>query len=97
MIKVKKIEIVADAVGLPEILRLLDAKGVSGYTVIKDATGKGERGLRSGDEISDVFNNAYVLTACAPEQVVEIVEAVRPILRRSGGICLVSDADWLVH
>lgn len=97
MIKVKKIEIVADAVGLPEILRLLDAKGASGYTVIKDATGKGERGLRSGDEVSDVFKNAYVLTACPPEQVSEIVEAVRPILKRLGGICLVSDADWLLH
>lgn len=97
MIKVKKIEIVADAVGLPEILRLLDAKGASGYTVIKDATGKGERGLRSGDELSDVFKNAYVLTACPPEQAREIVEAVRPILKRLGGICLVSDAEWLLH
>lgn len=61
MIKVKKIEVVVDSVGLPEILRLLDANGASGYTIIRDATGKGERGLRSGDELSDVFKNACVM------------------------------------
>ncbi len=97
MIKVKRIEIVIDAVGLPEILRLLDASGTSGYTVIRDATGSGERGLRGGDELSDVFKNAYVMTACAPELTAQIVEAVRPTLRRLGGVCLVSDADWVLH
>lgn len=97
MIKVKKIEIVVDSVGLPEILRLLDAKEASGYTILRDATGKGERGLRAGDELSDVFKNAYVMTACPPEQVAPIIEAVRPILKKFGGVCLVSDAEWVLH
>ncbi len=41
--------------------------------------------------------NGCVLTACPPEQVREIVEAVRPILKRRGGVCLVSDAQWVRH
>ena len=39
----------------------------------------------------------YVLVACAPEASTAIVEAVRPLLRRHGGVCLVSDAMWLRH
>jgi len=76
---------------------MLDAAGISGYTIIKDATGKGERGTRGGDELSGTFINSYVMTACPREQVAQVFEALRPILKRYGGICLVSDAEWVVH
>jgi nitrogen regulatory protein PII len=97
MMPVKRIEIIIDAFEVPSVLKMLDAAGVSGYTVIKDATGKGERGTRGGDELSGTFINSYVLTACPPEQVSSVVEALRPILKRYGGVCLVSDAEWLIH
>ncbi len=97
MIPVKRIEIIIDALGLPGVLKLLDAAGVSGYTVIRDATGKGERGNRDGGELSGTFINSYVLTACSSEQFLSVVESVRPILKRYGGVCLVSDAQWLIH
>ena len=97
MMPVKRIEIIVDAFELPGVLKLLDAAGMSGYTVIKDATGKGERGTRGGDELSGTFINSYVMTACPPEQVERVVEALRPILKRFGGVCLVSDAQWLIH
>ena len=97
MMPIKKIEIIIDALELPEILKLLDAAGVSGYTIIRDATGKGERGERGGDELSGAFINSYVMTACPPEQVSSVVEGLRPILKRFGGVCLVSDAQWLIH
>ncbi len=97
MIPVKRIEIIVDALELPGVLKVLDAAGVSGYTIIKDATGKGERGERGGGELSGAFINSYVMTACPPEQVERVVEALRPILKRYGGVCLVSDAQWLIH
>jgi nitrogen regulatory protein PII len=97
MMPVKKIEIIVDALELPTVLKLLDAAGVSGYTVIRHATGKGERGNRDGGELSGTFINSYVMTACPPEQVPSVVESIRPILKRYGGICLVSDAEWLIH
>ena len=97
MIPVKRIEIIVDELELPKVLKLLDAAGVSGYTVIKDATGKGDRGLRGGDELTGVFANSYVMTACPSEKVNLIVESIRPILKQRGGVCLVSDAHWLVH
>lgn len=97
MIPVKRIEIVIDGLELPNVLKLLDAAGVSGYTVIKDATGKGDRGLRSGDDLTGVFANSYVMTACPIEKLDLIVESVRAILKQRGGVCLVSDAQWIVH
>lgn len=94
---VKKIEIVIDSIELPRLLRLLDAKGVTGYTVIRDVAGKGGRGERMGDDLTDVFRNSYVMTACPEGELAELVEAVRPLLKRFGGVCLVSDAQWIIH
>ena len=97
MMPVKRIEIIVDELEMPKVLKLLDAAGVSGYTVIKDATGKGNRGLRGGDDLTGVFANSYVLTACPVEKLDLIVESIRPILKQRGGVCLVSEAQWIVH
>ena len=96
MLQVKRIEIVIDALEVPNVVRRLEAVGVSGYTIIKDAIGMCERGLRDG-ELTDVFKNSYVLTTCLPEQTEKIIESIRPILKLRGGVCLVSDAQWVVH
>lgn len=94
---VKRVEIVTDTIELDRVLELLEKAGVSGYTVIRNAEGKGHRGVRSGDDVTRVFQNSYVLTACTAEQVEKIVEAIRPVLKRVGGVCLVSDALWVLH
>ena len=94
---VKRIEIIMDSTGLGKIAKILETVGVSGYTVIRDVTGSGDRGLRPGDELTDVFKNTYVMTACPEEKVQQIVDAIRPVLKRFGGVCLVSDAQWIIH
>ena len=94
---VKRIEIITDSLQMREVCRVLDGLAVSGYSVIRDVTGRGERGVQSGDDLTDVFKNSMVLLACPPERVQEIVEAIRPILKRRGGMCLVSDAMWVMH
>lgn len=94
---VKKVEIITDALEMRKVGEVLETLGVTGYTVIKDVTGKGERGNQLGDELTDVFKNSYLVTACPPDQVERIIEAIRPILRKRGGVCLVSDAQWVIH
>ena len=94
---VKRIEIILDFQDLAKIVKILNNLGISGYTVIRDVTGSGDRGLRPGDELTDVFKNSYIMTACPEEKMQEIVEAIRPLLKRFGGICLVSDAQWVIH
>jgi nitrogen regulatory protein PII len=94
---VKRIEIVIDSLELRKLLRSLEQVGVSGYTVIQDAAGMGDRGGRAGDQLSDALKNSYVITACPEEQLQPLIDAIRPLLKRFGGICLVSDAQWIVH
>lgn len=94
---VKRIEIITDSLEMKEVGTVLEAHGISAFTVIKNVTGQGERGVQSGDDLTDVFKNSYLLTTCRPEQVEEIVNAIRPLLKRRGGVCLISDAHWVVH
>lgn len=97
MESVKRIEIIIDTREMREVCRLLEALGVSGYSVIRDVTGRGDRGVQSGDELTDVLKNSLLLTAAPPALLAEIIAAIRPILKLRGGICLVSDAEWVIH
>jgi nitrogen regulatory protein PII len=94
---VKKVELVVDAHEVPHLLEQLKRIGVNDYTVISEAHGRGDRGSRAGDVFSGVFDNSYLMIACSETQARQIVETVRPILKRLGGICLVSDAMWVLH
>lgn len=94
---VKRIEIVVDSVELNRLVELLERSQLKGYTVIKDVLGRGVHGLRDGGDLTDVLTNVYVLIACNEDQVEALIEQLRPILTRFGGVCLVSDAQWVIH
>ena len=93
----KRIEIITDAHEMREVRAVLESLGVGGYSIIRDVTGRGERGEQSGDEVTGVFTNALLLTTCDAERLPQLVEAIRPILRRRGGVCLVTDALSVRH
>jgi len=94
---VKRVEIVIDTMEVQHLLDQLSDIDINAYTVIRDAHGKGDRGTRGGDAFTGIFENSYVVIACTEEQSKELVETVRPVLRQLGGICLVSDAMWVLH
>lgn len=94
---VKRVEIVLDSVELNRLIQLLEQSEIKGYTVIKDVLGRGGHGLRDGGDLTDVLTNVYVLIACNGEELESLIEQLRPILRRFGGICLISEAQWLIH
>ena len=97
MQNVKRIEIITDAVQLRDLLSLLEQRGVSGYSIFHHITGSGDRGEQRGDELTGTSENVCVVTALPPDQAAEIVEALRPMLKKRGGMCLVSDAQWVRH
>lgn len=97
MQNVKRIEIIVDAPELPELTATLRAHGVNGYTVFSSLSGSGDRGTRANDEPGGGSGNICLLTAVLPEKAAPLTEAIRPILKRRGGICLVSDAQWVAH
>ncbi len=92
MHQVKRIEIISDSIELGKIVEALKKTGVPSYAVIRNVGGKGIKGTTSSDLDMTMVENDYVLAICPPSQVEFIVEELRPILNRYGGICLISDA-----
>jgi hypothetical protein len=43
------------------------------------------------------LGNVLMTIACDERQANQVIDAIRPILKRYGGICLVSDAMWVIH
>ena len=95
---IKKVEIVVDYLELANLLALIKKDGLAvGYTIIKEAVGRGVRGERTGDGLSGELTNSYLMIACSEDEAKRIVKIVQPLLKRYGGICLVSDAMRVNH
>jgi nitrogen regulatory protein PII len=92
----KKIEIILGAPELPRLARLLEKHGLA-YTVYHHVTGRGDRGVRGDDDLTGVFSNICLMTACPAEQLSTVVESVRPLLKKTGGLCLVSEVQSVIH
>ena len=97
MIDVKRLEIVVDAPHSEQVTKVLEAHGLTGWTIVRGAMGKGERGHQLGDELTGVSSNHVIVTTCEPAHLDGLVEELRTLLTRCGGMCLVSDARWLLH
>ena len=93
----KRLEIVVDALHLTRLIDRLRQAEVSGYTVLPNVAGYGERGDQRADDVSGASTNAYVLVAVPVQRAETTLEAVRPLLQSYGGICIVSDCHWLEH
>jgi nitrogen regulatory protein PII len=94
---VKRIEIITDAREMREVRAAIERLGITGYSIVREVIGQGDRGTQSGDDLSGVSSNSLLITTCAPGQIDELIGLIRPLLRERGGVCLVSDAQWVVH
>ena len=97
MKSVQRVEIVVDEVKAEEILESLQKVGIDSFTLFRGAEGQGHRGPRSGGDITGVFSNVLILIACEKEILPRLVEVVRPVLSEYGGLCLISEAQSIVH
>jgi nitrogen regulatory protein PII len=94
----KRIEIVVERSQMDRLIRAIGEGGATGYTVLLNAGGSGDRGHRRADDVTDTDENCVFIVAADDDDTVNaIVERVQPILEVYGGMCLVSDARWLVH
>ncbi len=93
----KKVEIVVGAKETKQVIEILEAQNLAKYTIIKNASGRGDSWERDGFGLSDVFQNHYLLFACTEEEFNKVKEDIRTLLKDTGGICLISDVMWLNH
>lgn len=95
MFDAKRIEIVVPEYCLPDVLECVERQGVDGYTLFRGLSGRGGRGLQSGDGIAASNSNALVMLACDPALEPPLLASLGPLLERHGGICLVVPAQAL--
>jgi nitrogen regulatory protein PII len=94
----KRIEIVIEQALARRTATLLEELGAPGFTVLHNASGRGDRGRRRADDPTGSDTNCVFLIACEDAALAgRIVDGIRPLLERSGGICLVSDAEMIHH
>lgn len=93
----KRLEIVIERAQASRIEDAMQRAGVSGFTVIQNAGGSGDRGYRRADDVTDTDENCVFIVAVEEEQVLtQLLEQVGPVLKRFGGMCLVSEAQLLI-
>lgn len=90
-----RIDIVIYEKSLVDLLRLLRDADVRGYTVIRGAGGLGSTGERNPDDYALEEHNALVVLACEENQAEKIIMTLAPKLEDFGGMCLVSDCQWV--
>ena len=93
----KKLEIIIPKLESKRLISLLQRNGIKGYSYWGGVRGSGDRGLQDGEGLSDTFVNAYFVIACSETDFHQIKEKLRFFLKEAGGVCMVSDVDWLIH
>ena len=88
----KRIEIIANSLELTKILAALDRAKAPGYTVIRNATGRGSHGSAT-DDLESTTNNVYILVVCPPELLEAMTQVLQPIFQKFGGFYFISDVQ----
>ncbi|MDP8568054.1 P-II family nitrogen regulator [Methylophilus aquaticus] len=97
MIGVKRIELVVEAIEKQEVISRLESINIRSFTLYQHVGGYGERGIPDAGAFGEKFENVTFVIACSENHLQTVIEALRPILKRYGGMCLVSDAKWILH
>jgi len=97
MEKIKRVEIIIPHAEKDSFLKLFAKENVEGFTLIEKVSGMGHRGMQDGLGLSDAFTNTMIVWYCAVEKFESVKEVIRTMLEDSGGICAVSEAQWVKH
>lgn len=96
MQKMKKVELIIEAVYVNRLIKLFKRHEIHGYTIIRDIEGLGGHGLRTADDVSDIFSNNYIFTVCEEGQFEDMETDIRMFLEKYGGKCMLSDVMLLL-
>lgn len=93
----KRLEIIVTNPEAKPVLSLLERHGISHYSLIRDVSGRGDRGVQDGRGLSETFINVMIICYITPEAFEAVKESLRIELSRQGGVAVVSDVLWLKH
>ncbi len=92
----KKIEIILGQTYIPRVLSLVKQANISGYTLIKNVLGSGIHGEQDAQELIDVTTNSYFIIIATEEKAKFFAEQVQLLMKKSGGMLLVSDVQLII-
>jgi nitrogen regulatory protein PII len=93
----KRLEIIVTNPEAKPVLFLLEKHGIKHYSVIRDVSGRGDRGVQDGKGLSETFINVMIVCYITTEAFEAVKESLRTELSRHGGVAVVSDVLWLKH
>lgn len=93
----KKLEIIVTNPETKPVLLILEKYGISHYSLIRDVSGRGDRGIQDGKDLSETFINVMIICYITTEAFEAVKESLRTELSRHGGVAVVSDVLWLRH
>ncbi len=96
MREMKKVEIIIESVYVNRLIDLLKSNDINAYTIIKDIQGAGGHGLKTADDVTDVFSNNYVFTVCEESKYLNLEDSISNFIKKYGGKCIVSDVMLLI-
>ena len=89
---VKKLEIILGGEHQAFATDLLDQAGVTGYTIIKNLSGKGRHGFHAGHLMFNEEDVLIMIIAVVTEDLVEpIIEGFAPFYSEHSGVVFISD------
>ena len=81
---VKRVEIITGQQEFPQVLDALESCGITGYALLRNVLGKGDKKVYSFDSISGEVENLMIVTTIADDSLNKLIEALRP-------------AMWVIH
>lgn len=97
MESIRRVEIIVPRAELENILAMLNKNKVEGYTLLEKVSGMGHRGIQDGYGLTDTFMNSMIIWYTSVPKFEELKETIRKMLDDCGGICAVSEANWVKH
>lgn len=97
MMGIKRVELVIDAAEKSTVVSTLKEVSITDYTFYKHVGGNGQRGEKGDLSVGEAVENITFVIACPESQLYALVGVIRPLLKSFGGMCLVSDAQWVMH
>lgn len=94
-IAMKRFEIVIGIEQLDQLMELIEKNQIRGYTLLKNVGGYGSRGVRDPDDVLLEQENIMVVLACKEDQALRLLSELRPAMKKFGGMCLISDCNWV--
>lgn len=94
---VQRLEIIVERAQREKVLDVLAHNGCQGWSILPVVSGHGHRGSRGLEGLPGALENELILAAIEEPRLGAVVDQLRPVLERWGGVCLVSPAQWLKH